>query len=261
MDHGYKSMSKIPVSVAIITQNEEINIREAIESVREFDDIIVVDAFSEDKTPDICREFNCRFFQHKWQGFAQQKQIATDYAENEWVLILDADERVTHDLSREIREKIGDNTCSGYYVPRKNFFLGRWIQHSGWWPDHTLRLFRKNVSRMEQREVHEKVQVNGKVNYLKSPLEHYTYRTISDYLRKMDNYATLSAQEMESKSIMAVMFSLLFSPVITFSRMYLLQQGFRDGIHGYVLAVLYSVYTFLKYIKVLEMRGKFNGRL
>jgi len=254
-------MSKIPVSVAIITHNEELNIGDALESVKDFEDIIVVDAFSDDRTYDICKQFNCRIFQHGWQGFARQKQTAVDYAENQWVLILDADERVTPELRHEIEDKIQKSSFSGFYVPRKNFFLGKLIRYSGWSPDHTLRLFRKDVSHMEQREVHEKVSVSGPLGYLSSPLEHYTYRTISDYMRKMDNYASLSAKEMNSKRVMPAFFSMFFSPLAVFMKMYLLRQGFRDGLHGFVLAVLYSFYTFLKYLKVLEIRGELNGRI
>jgi glycosyltransferase involved in cell wall biosynthesis len=252
-------MDKIPVSVAIITKNEEVNIRDALESVKEFEDIVIVDAFSEDRTTDLCKEFSCRVYQQEWQGYARQKQIAVDYAENQWVLILDADERVTPELRGEIEVRIKGGAFSGFYIPRRNFFLGRWIRYSGWWPDNTLRLFRKNVSHMEQREVHEKVCVNGPVGYIKSPIEHYTYSTISDYIRKMDNYSTLSAREMQDKGVFSAFFSALFSPLVVFFKMYFFRQGFRDGKHGYVLAVLYSLYTFLKYVKVLENRGKLDG--
>jgi len=254
-------MSKIPVSVAIITHNEELNIRDALESVKDFDDIVIVDAFSVDGTDDICKQFPCRIFQHEWQGFARQKQTAVDYAEKQWVFILDADERVTPELRREIEDKIQKSPFSGFYVPRKNFFLGRWIRYSGWWPDHSLRLFRKDVSHMERREVHEKVIVKGQVGYMTSHLEHYTYRTLSDYMRKMDNYASLSAKGMNTKGVLPAFFSMVFSPLAVFIKMYLIRQGFRDGLHGYVLAALYSFYTFLKYLKVLEIRGKFNGRI
>lgn len=250
-------MSKIPVSVAIVTKNEARNIKDALESVKDFDDIVVVDAFSSDNTTEICREYTERVYKHEWQGYAGQKQIAIDYAKKDWVLILDADERVTPELRQEIMEKVKENSLSGFYIPRQNFFLGKWIRHSGWWPDHTLRLFRKDVSRMEPRAVHEKVNVNGTVGYIRAPFEHYTYRTISEYIGKMDNYASLSAEELDNKGFISSFISMLFSPGVVFLKMYLLRQGFRDGIHGLVLAVLYSFYTFLKYAKVLERKGGF----
>ena len=250
-------MSKIPVSVAIVTKNESRNIKDSLESVKDFDDIVVVDAFSSDNTREICRKYTERVYEHEWQGYAAQKQTAIDYANNDWVLILDADERVTPELRQEIMKKVKENSLSGFYIPRKNFFLGKWIRHSGWWPDHTLRLFKKDVSKMEQRAVHEKVNVNGAVGHIRAPFEHYTYRTISEYIGKMDNYASLSAEELGNRGFISAFISMLFSPVVVFLKMYLLRQGFRDGIHGLVLAVLYSFYTFLKYAKVLERKGGF----
>ena len=250
-------MSKIPVSVAIVTKNESRNIKDSLESVKDFDDIVVVDAFSSDNTTEICRKYTERVYEHEWQGYAAQKQTAIDYANNDWVLILDADERVTPELRQEIMKKVKENSLSGFYIPRKNFFLGKWIRHSGWWPDHTLRLFKKDVSKMEQRAVHEKVNVNGAVGHIRAPFEHYTYRTISEYIGKMDNYASLSAEELGNRGFISAFISMLFSPVVVFLKMYLLRQGFRDGIHGLVLAVLYSFYTFLKYAKVLERKGGF----
>lgn len=253
----------IPVSAVIVTKNEEKNIRDALESVKDFEDIVVVDSVSEDKTTEICREYTNRVFQHEWQGYAKHKQMAVDYAEKPWVLILDADERVTPELKSEIMEEIKSSGFGGFYIPRKNFFLGKWIRHSGWWPDHTLRLFRKDLSYVEQREVHEKVLVNGSVGYLKNPLEHYTYRTISDYIKKMENYSTLSAKEMLSKnpqpSSLSLTLKIIMSPIFTFLKMFFLKQGFRDGVHGFMLAVLYSFYTFLKYAKVWEIKVSVNS--
>ncbi|MBI4686386.1 MAG: glycosyltransferase family 2 protein [Nitrospirae bacterium] len=257
---------KINASVVIITKNEEKNIGSALESVKDFDDIVIVDSFSSDKTVEICKRYTDRLYQHEWQGYARQKQTAVNYAKNEWVLILDADERVTPELKKETTEKITQNSklktqnsgCSGFYIPRKNFFLGRWIRHSGWWPDYTLRLFKKDISYIEQREVHEKVTVQGRTGYLKSPLEHYTYGAISDYIKKMENYSTLAAKEIALKnpapsSLAIRMFT---SPIFTFVKMLFLKQGFRDGIRGLILAVLYGAYTFLKYAKAWELKGK-----
>lgn len=254
----------IPVSVAIVTKDEEKNIGDALESVKDFEDIVVLDTYSNDATVEICRRYPVRLYQHAWQGYARQKQMAVDYAEKDWVLILDADERVTPELKEEIirlfmahRSRITEHDYCGFYVPRKNFFLGRWIRHSGWWPDYTLRLFRKDLSYIEQREVHEKVIVKGPVDYMKNPLEHYTYRTISDYIKKMEGYSTLSAKEILSKnpqpSSLSLAVKMLVSPVFTFLKMLFIKQGFRDGIHGLMLAVLYSFYTFLKYAKAWEM--------
>ncbi|BCB97287.1 glycosyl transferase [Dissulfurispira thermophila] len=253
----------IPVSVVIVTKNEEKNISDALESVKDFEDIVIVDSFSKDKTLEICKKYTDRVYQHEWQGYAKQKQIATDYAEKSWVLILDADERVTPELKEEILMHIKQQDCSGFYIPRKNFFLGKWIKHSGWWPDYTLRLFRKDVSYVEPREVHEKIFVNGVVGYLKNPFEHYTYRTISDYIKKMETYSTLSAKEILSKnpqiSSLSLSLKMLSNPFFTFVKMFLIKQGVRDGMYGFILAVLYSFYTFLKYVKIWEMKRAQNS--
>lgn len=254
----------IPVSVVIVAKDEERDIGDALESVKDFEDIVVVDSFSEDRTVEICRKYTNRIYQQEWQGYARQKQLAVNYAEKPWVLILDADERVTPELKEEIKHLFAHPThianygYFGFYVPRKNFFLGRWIKYGGWWPDYTIRLFRKDSGYVEEREVHEKIIVKGSVGYLKNPLEHHTYRSITEYIKKMEAYSTLAAKEFVSKnpepSETSLIFKMSLNPIFTFLKMLFLKQGFRDGIHGFILAVLYSFYTFLKYLKAWEMR-------
>ena len=248
-----------PVSVVIVTKDEEKNIEDALKSVADADEIIVVDSFSTDRTIELCRAYTDKIFQHEWQGFARQKQLAVDYAKGPWVLLLDADERVTPELKKEIAGKtpsgaslVTPHDFSGFYLPRKNFFLGKWIRHSGWWPDYTLRLFRKDKASLEDREVHEKVIIDGPTASLKNPLEHYTYRTIADFLRKMENYSTLAAREIRKTSGGPGMFSVALRPAFTFIKMFFFRLGFLDGAYGLLLALLYSYYTFLKYVKDWE---------
>jgi glycosyltransferase involved in cell wall biosynthesis len=244
---------KVPLSVVIVTKNEERNIEAALQSVSRFSEIIIIDDFSTDSTISIAHKYTDKIFQIKWQGYARQKQSGIDKASMPWVLVLDADERVTEELAEEIRTAIESSICSAFYIPRKNFFLGRWIRHGGWWPDYTLRLFRKNSAYMEQREVHEKIVAYGKPAYCKKPMEHYTYREISDYIKKMDVYSALAATELHQKGGSVRFYQLVLKPPVTFLRMFLFQQGFRDGFHGFVLASLYSFYTFLKYLKLWEI--------
>jgi len=243
-----------PVSVVIVTKDEEKNIEDALKSVADAQEIIIVDSFSTDRTVEICKGYTDRIFQHPWQGYARQKQLAVDYATGPWVCILDADERLTAELKDEMREALSKTVYQGFYLPRKNFFLGRWMRHSGWWPDHTLRLFRKDKASLEDREVHEKVIVDGSAGYLKNPLEHYTYRTIGDFLRKMEKYSTLAAKEIQKKSGggSSSIFSVTVKPFFTFVKMFFLKLGFLDGAYGLLLALLYSHYTFLKYVKTWE---------
>lgn len=249
---------KIPVSVAIITKNEERNIGDALESVKEFEEIIIVDAFSEDKTVEISKKYTDKIFQIEWRGFARQKQFAIDKATLSWVLILDADERVTEALKKEISERITKYEADAYLIPRKNYFLGKWIKHSGWWPDYTVRLFRKDKSKMQIRAVHEKVTVEGKTAYLKEPLLHFTYQSIEDFIKKMRIYSTLSAEEISKKNFskLRIILKMLSTPLFTFLKMFILRLGFLDGVRGVLLAVFYSFYSFLKYAKAWERRWK-----
>ena len=236
----------------MITYNEEDNIDEALKSVRDAREIIIVDSFSTDRTIEIARKYTDRVYQSSWQGFAKQKQQAIDYASAEWIFLLDADERMTPELKNEIEKTIKNTRKNGFFVPRKNYFLNKWIRHSGWWPDYTLRLFRNGTGRIPYRAVHEKIVVDGERGYLKNPIVHYTYKTINQFIDKSRRYSSLSAQEMRSKGRKFRLANLLFNPPVTFIKMYFIQQGFRDGLHGLVLAILYSYYTFLKYIKLWE---------
>ncbi len=249
---------KIPVSVAIITKNEEKNIRDALESVKDFEEIVIVDSFSDDRTVELCREYTDKIFQIEWKGFAKQKQFAIDKVTLPWVLVLDADERVTESLKREIVEAIMAKDIDGYFIPRKNFFLGKWIKHSGWWPDYTLRLFKRDKGKMEEREVHEKIVIDGRADYLKEPILHYTYQSIEEFIRKMQRYSTLSAMEFLRKnpSKYMILIKMIFAPVFTFFKMFILRLGFLDGIRGFILAVFYSFYSFLKYAKSWERMWK-----
>ncbi len=244
----------LPISVVIVTKDEEKNIRAALESIKNGAEIIIVDAFSKDRTLDICREYTDKIYQQEWQGYAKQKQMGIEHAEKPWVFILDSDERFTNTLWDEIEQIIKKKDgYSGFYVPRRNIFLGKWIRHGGWWPDYTLRLFLRDYAKIEERKVHEKVVVKGKIGYLKNHIEHYSYRTISDYLKKMDIYSTLSAEELQNKNIRPRLVKLFIHPISTFFKMFFLQLGFLDGKQGLILAILYSQYTFLKYLKLWEM--------
>lgn len=241
----------IPVSVVIVTKDEEANIEDALRSAADAREIVVVDAFSTDRTVEICRKYTDRVFQNAWPGYARQKQLAVDHAQGPWVLILDADERITPELREEMARALQNTDFDGFSMPRRNYFLGRWIRHSGWWPDRTLRLFRKDRGRLEDRDVHEKVVVSGRVGQLHAPLEHYTYRSISDYIRKMEVYSSLAAKEIRKKGRPGIS-SLIVRPFFTFLKMYVIRLGFLDGLHGLVLAILYGYYTFLKYAKAWE---------
>jgi glycosyltransferase involved in cell wall biosynthesis len=244
------------ISVAIITKNEEKNIKDALESVKWADEIIVVDAYSTDRTPEICRQFTDRVYSLEWSGFARQKQKAVSLTHQEWVLVLDADERVSDRLKGEIIEVLSGNPKhNGYLIARKNFFGDRWIRHGGWWPDYTLRLFRRGSGSFKLREVHESIQVFGDTGYLRNPILHYTYKDTNDFLERMETYATLGAKELHKDGRRAYIADLLLRPFATFVRMYFLRLGFLDGTCGLKLAYLYSRYTFRKYSELRSIKS------
>ena len=242
------------ISVVIITKDEEWNIRDCLESVKWADEIVVVDNGSTDRTLSICQEYRARVFQEEWKGYSGQKNSAIEKAGNEWVLNLDADERVSPELRQEMQKSLEENQdVDGYWIPRKNFFLGNWIRYCGWYPDLNLRLFRKSRGRFGARAVHERVELQGKALTLTHPLIHETYRSLSDFVQRMDRYSTLAAQEMQEQRREFRLVDVVFRPPSTFLQMYFLRAGFLEGYLGFVLSVLYSYYTFAKYTKLKEL--------
>ncbi len=247
------------ISVAIITHNEERNIRDCLESVKWADEIVVVDNGSTDGTIKVCQEYRARVYQESWKGFSAQKNSAIEKTTNEWVLSLDADERIGPELRQEIEKVLQEEPpVDGYWIARKNYFLGRWIRYCGWYPDRNLRLFRKSRGRFTERAVHEKVEVQGKTATLIYPLVHETYRSLSDFLIRSDRYSTLAAGEMQRQGRRYRFGNAFFRPPLTFLQMYLLRAGFLEGYWGFLLSVLYSYYTFAKYAKLKDLgqRGK-----
>jgi glycosyltransferase involved in cell wall biosynthesis len=246
------------ISVAIITKNEEANIRECLESIQWADEVVVVDSGSTDQTLEICRQYRAQVFQEEWKGYARQKNSAIAKTRNSWVLSLDADERVPVELREEIAGISASKGLEGYFIARKNFFLGSWIKHCGWYPDYNLRLFRKGQGHFQEREVHERVEIEGETGRLRHPLEHHTYRSLSDFIQRLDRYSNLAAREMEKEGRRFRRTDLFFRPPATFLQMYLLQAGFLDGYLGFLLSVLYSFYTFTKYSKLKEQQSLAN---
>ncbi len=209
------------LSVVIITHNEEENIRECLESVLWADEIIVVDSDSTDRTEEICRACKVNFIKEPWKGFALQKNSAIEKATQSWILSLDADERVTPELRAEITTVMeSNNPKDGYFIARKNFFLGRWIKRCGWYPDYNLRLFQRGKGLFGIREVHEAVKLNGVAGHLEFPMEHYTYKSLEDFMARLDRYSTLAAQELLKEKKTYGILHIMFRPFYTFINMY-----------------------------------------
>jgi glycosyltransferase involved in cell wall biosynthesis len=246
------------LSVTVIALNQEANIGECLASVRFADEIVVVDTGSTDRTVELARTYTDRVLQADWQGFGRTKNYALDQARGDWVFSLDTDERVPPALKDEILAVVAaDGPLDGYRVPRKNYFCGRWIRHLGWYPDYTLRLFRQGRGRFRDREVHEEVVVDGLVGTFKTPLEHYSYRSVSEYVTRMDRYARLAAQELAKAGRRPYPGELFFRPFFSFLHLYFIKRGFLEGAPGYTLAVLMSMYKFLKYYYLRELsRGR-----
>jgi glycosyltransferase involved in cell wall biosynthesis len=236
------------LSVVIITRNEAANIRDCLESVRFADEIVVVDSGSTDDTVPICREFGARIFDHPFAGYGPQKNFGLDRASGDWILSVDADERVPDALREEILSAISSSeACDGYFVARKNYFGDTWIRHGGWFPDYTLRLFRKEKGRFNERSVHESVQIVGKIGKFRTPLVHLTCRDFDEFARRQENYATLAAEELAKSGRTATDADIFLRPPLTFLKMFVLKGGFLDGGRGWKLAKLYARYTRRKY--------------
>jgi len=242
------------LSVIIITYNEEKNIEPCLKSIAWADEVIVVDSFSTDKTIEIANKFTDKIFQHPFHGYGRQKAYALSKASGEWILNIDADERVTPALKEEIKIAISNSEMAGYYIPRQNFFCGHWIRHSGWYPDYQLRLFKQEKAQFDERLVHEKVVVKGKTGYLKSPLTHYTYNSLPEFFKKMQKYVDLWAKDKNQQGKRGGIGKGFLHGFWTFFKMFFLQAGFLDGRYGLLLASLYAAYTLAKYARLEEMR-------
>lgn len=248
------------LSVTVVVLNEEAEIRACLEGVRWAEEIVVCDSGSTDKTREIVRQYTDQWYVDEWRGFAEHKNLALSRARQPWVLSLDADERVPAALRDEILAILErDGPADGYAIPRRNYFLGRPIRRCGWWPDLTLRLFRRERGRFAPRRVHEAAEVQGTTGTLHAPLEHYTYRSLSAYLKRMDRYSTLAAEELAEQGRRAGAADLLLRPPLTFLKMYLLRGGFLEGRAGLVLSALYGCYTLAKYAKLWERQGGGRG--
>ena len=230
------------LSVVIITKNEEKHIKNAIQSALFANEIVVLDSGSTDKTCDIAKKLGARVEYQEWLGFGRQKNEAVKLASNDWVFVLDADEQITEQLKDEIINTLNNPASDGFFIARLNNFFGKNIKTCGLYPDYTIRLFNKNKGAFDDAPVHESVKIQGKVSKLKNHMTHMAYESIEEFIAKQNRYSSLNPKK---KNI----FKALFSPWWTFFKLYFIKRGFLDGKHGFIIAVLYSQYTFWKYIK------------
>lgn len=251
-------VERIPLSVALIVQNEAENLPGCLASVAFARQIVVVDSGSDDGTPAIAAAFGCEVFHEPWRGFGAQKQAAVDRCREAWVLVLDADERIPAETAAALRRIVLDplGAAAGYSFPRKNLFQGRWIRHAGWWPDRVIRLFRRGRGRLTEAKVHEAVVVEGPVGELETPIEHRTESDLGAILRKIDRYSSLGAEEAFAQGRRASVAGALLRAKLTFIQDYLLRGGFLDGSQGLTLAMTDAVNKFFKYAKLAELNRR-----
>lgn len=251
-------MDKVQLSVAIITKNEEENLRACLQSVAFAGQIVIVDSGSTDATLSIAAECGCDIYREGWHGFGPQKQLAIDKCKEPWILVLDADERIPPETAEVIKKIVTGQGIkeTGFSFPRKNYFQGRWIKHAGWWPDRIVRLFRKQSGRMTEASVHEAVEVKGLVGVLNAPIEHFTESRLSKIIQKIDKYSTLGAEEAFKGGKRSSTCSAFFRAFFTFLQDYVLRGGVLDGMPGLTLAVTDSVNKFFKYAKLAELSRK-----
>ena len=249
------------LSVAIATYNEEKNIGRCLASIADWvSEIVVVDGSSADRTPDIAREYKARVIKTDNPPiFHINKQKAIDECKGDWILQLDADEIVTPQLKDEILAKINQKSeINGYWLPRKNFFLGRFLKKGGQYPDYTMRLYKKGKGKLPCKSVHEQAVIEGKVDYLKNPLEHYPYASFSHYIDHFNRYTDLIAQELNDQKIPTGFSSFLkymiFLPKLWFLKTFLRHKGFEDGFAGFVFSLFSSLRFPTSYIKYWESK-------
>jgi glycosyltransferase involved in cell wall biosynthesis len=246
---------KIPVSAVIITKNEEKNLPDCLKSVFFANDIVVVDSVSTDMTVKIARDSGCRVFIEEWKGDGPQKNSAVDKCKYEWVLVVDADERIPKETAHEIIRIINDlESADAYSFPRRNYFKGRWIKYCGWWPDRITRLVKKSKGRFTATVHHGKWETSGILKKVDVPIDHYSYRDYSDMIALLNPKSTNMAKELFDAGIRANIFTPFIHGIAMFIKVYIIRLGFLNGFDGFVIALTRACGTFFKYAKLLELQ-------
>lgn len=240
------------LSAVIITYNEGDRLEECLKSVSFCDEVIVVDSGSTDSTVELAKKYTEKVFHHEWEGYSKQKKYAVELAQNPWVLLVDADERVSPELSYEIQLLREEDGINGYYIKRELYFMGRKLRYGGAGSDWVLRLFKKDDYRISDSDVHEIIEVGGKTAKLKGTIQHYSYRNLSDYFNRFNRYTSLGAVARYKKGIKPS-FVQNFRVFYEFIARYFIRAGFLDGYPGFVYAMVSSFYAWMKYAKLKEL--------
>ena len=250
----------IEISAIIIAKNEEHNIGRCLEKLKDcIEDIIVlVDDQTTDRTIEIIRTFSAvKFYVVSWKGYVKTKQYAVSLTKNDWILWIDADEVLSDKLKKKINNfKTSVPKHSAYSMPRKAYFLGKWIKHCGWYPGRVTRLFNKHKAKFSDMQVHEQLIVEGSIGELSADLNHFTDPDLKHYFKKFNEYTSLAAEDLLNSGKKFGIFDLIFRPIVIFMKMYFIKLGFLDGIEGFILSVFSSLYVFAKYCKFWELKKR-----
>ncbi|OGF47171.1 MAG: hypothetical protein A2231_09450 [Candidatus Firestonebacteria bacterium RIFOXYA2_FULL_40_8] len=248
------------ISAVIITKNEEANIADCLQTLDFVNEIIIVDSDSNDKTVHIAGGYTKKIFNRKWDGYASQKNFGISKAKNEWILSIDADERVSEELKEEIKSLAFDK--EGYLLPIKNYFLGSWLKYGGQYPDYHLRLFKKSKGKFSYgvKEVHETVNIDKKIiKKLQNPMLHYSYNSVSAYFHKFNSYTFLEAAGRFKRNKKPSWYGLFLRPSFRFIKYYIMKLGIMDGVRGLLFHLFSSFYVFSSELKLFEM-FRFNKK-
>ena len=244
------------ISATVITLNEERHLGRCLESVRGVaDEMIVVDAGSQDRTCAVAARWGARVYKRPWTNYSDQKNFAAAQASHEWILSLDADECLSQPLREQLLGVKADPApANAYEFPRRAFYLGRWIRHCGWYPDHKRRLYRRRHGQWKGDFVHEHLSCDGPVGRLKGELLHYTCDSVSDHACRVGSYTTLAARDLQARGIRSSPLKILGSPIAAFVSSFCFKAGFLDGSRGLLISAFAAYYNFLKYSKLWDLQ-------
>lgn len=252
------------ISAIIITYNEEQNIKECLNSIKWCNEIIVIDSFSTDRTVKICKSFpyKVKIIKRKWKGYSEQKNFAAKKAQNDWILSVDADERITLELKKEIQTLLKNNVSSfnGYKIPRKNYYFGQWLKRGGNYPDYQIRLYHRKFAQFKAVLLHEGVQVKDPVGVLCHPMNHFTYQNVDDYFKRFIRYTEIEKNILISKKIkitpLKTFYYVIFVPIKKFISRFIFKGGFLDGFHGFILITLNNITRIIAFYKYYLWKKK-----
>jgi len=248
------------ITVIIPCKDEEHNIREVLESVKWADEIMVVDSFSSDNTLQIAKEYTTCILQHEYLSSAAQKNWAIPQAKHDWVLLVDADERVTPELKNEVEQRLNSsNDLAGYWIYRDNYFMGKRIRYGGMGGDKVVRLFKRDLCRYEEKQVHAEIIAQGQLGFLQNKLIHNTYKDLGHYLEKVHRYSLWSAMDFDKKTGSINLYHVLIKPGFKFFQFYILKRGFLDGFAGFAVAALASYSVLLRFLQLWSIRNNSNS--